>query len=196
MIYLITRGHATPENFVESREQILDIVRKAVEEHVPLVQIREKALNARQLFQLTRDAAEITRGTATKLLVNDRFDIALAAGADGVQLTSVSLPADVVRGQVPDGSLIGVSIHNREEETSDADFAVFGPVFETPGKDAVGLSQLGAICAVSDVPVIAIGGVDETNLRSVIDAGAAGFAAIRSLNDADSLRRIVNLVRQ
>ncbi|HRI02876.1 MAG TPA: thiamine phosphate synthase [Pyrinomonadaceae bacterium] len=201
IIYLITKGEATPVNFDDASRQILDIVRVAVEEKIPLVQIREKHLTAKLLFELTAKVVEITKGSATRVLVNDRADIAIASGADGVHLTSKSLSAEVIRKKFGSGFIIGVSNHNAVEADAafagGADFIVFGPVFTTPGKgSASGLAELSNVCdKLKPFPVIALGGVDKGNYRSVIYAGAKGFAAIRYLNDADKLRAIATELR-
>ena len=201
-IFLITEGVATDHNFEGSRDQILDIVRIAVEEKITLIQIREKCLSGRRLFELTAAAAEITHGTATHLLVNDRADIALAAQADGVHLTANSLPVAVIRDSFPEEFIVGVSTHTLEAASNaqrfGADFAVFGPVFETPGKGAPrGLSVLSEVCErLHPFPMIGLGGIDESNCESVFAAGAAGFAAIRSLNEPCSLRSIANKVKK
>jgi len=193
---LVTRGEAEAANFDEKSDQILNTIRTAVEENVSLIQIREKALPAHLLFELTVEAAKITRGTATRLLVNDRADIALAAGADGVHLTTNSLRCDIVRRAFPSDFIIGQSAHTIEEVTQaacdGANFVVFGPIYETPGKNvAQGTDVLSAVCKTADpFPILAIGGIDDTNISSVLDAGAAGFAAIRVLNDPDALRSI------
>ena len=134
--------------------------------------------------------------------MNDRFDIAVAAGAAGVHLPADSLPVIVVRENVGPDMIIGVSTHGSEEVVAaaeqGADFAVFGPVFDTPGKGpAKGLGALAAVCReAGGFPVLGLGGVDHGNFRSVIDAGAAGFAAIRSLNDPDSLSEIMELLKR
>ncbi len=195
VIYLVTRGNATLANFDSASTQILDIIRVAVEQRVGLVQLREKALPARLLFRLTASAVNLARHTDTRILVNDRADIALAARADGVHLTERSIPVEVIRRSFPVGFVVGVSTHTLEATTAaaanGADFVVFGPVFETPGKDAVGTEKLADVCAASPgFPVIGVGGIDKTNYSSVLEAGAAGFAAIRSLNDPDELRQI------
>ncbi|MBK7392844.1 MAG: thiamine phosphate synthase [Chloracidobacterium sp.] len=201
IIYLITKGEATPVNFDDASRQILDIVSVAVEEKIPLVQIREKHLTAKLLFELTNKVIKITKGSATRVLVNDRADIASAAGADGVHLTSGSLPTEIIRKTFGTEFIIGVSTHNIDEaETAvagGADLIVFGPVFDTPDKGAaVGLSALSDVCdKLKQFPVLALGGVDKGNYRSVIYAGAKGFAAIRSLNDIDRLRAIATELR-
>ncbi|HEX7773081.1 MAG TPA: thiamine phosphate synthase, partial [Pyrinomonadaceae bacterium] len=129
--YPITSGKTTPQTISDT----LRFVRAAVEAEVTLIQIREKSLPARALYELATRAAEITRNSKTRLLVNDRADIARAAGADGVHLTSQSLPADVVRNIFGPEFLIGVSTHSLDEARAardgGADFVVFGPVFET-----------------------------------------------------------------
>src|SRR5262249_27526828 len=141
IIYPITSGTTTPQRTPE----ILRLVQAAVDAEVPLFQIREKSLPARVLYELTSRAAEITRGSKTRLLVNDRSDIARAGGADGVHLTTRSLPAQVVRDLYGPEFLIGVSTHSlREAEEgrkAGADFVVFGPVFETESKRSFGEPQ-------------------------------------------------------
>jgi len=152
-------------------------------------------LHARVLFELVARAAEITRGSRTRLLVNDRSDIARAAGADGVHLTTQSLPADVVRKIFGAEFLIGVSTHSLEEarlaRAAGADFVVFGPVFEKRGYGAPqGVDKLAEVTrALGEFPVVAIGGITLDNVDECFQAGARGIAAIRLLNDAENLTR-------
>ena len=202
VIYLITSGEATPSNFDQTSRQILDIVRVAVDEKVSLVQLREKRLPVRLVFELAVKLAEITLGTSTRLLVNDRADIAVAAKADGVHRTAASLPPRVIRGSFRDDLIIGVSTHTLEAaiaaaETG-ADFAVFAPVFATPGKgEPRGLEKLAEICReLRPFPVLGLGGIDETNYHVVIEAGASGFAAIRFLYDPRKLRAAARDLRK
>ncbi len=196
LTYLITRGEARSSNFSIKKAEILETVRRAVDSKIKLIQIREKQLPAKLLFDLAFEASANTRGTGTKILINGRADIALAANADGVHLPADSLPADVTRLTFPKELIIGVSAHSHAEaefaETKGADFVCFGPVFESPEKgEPKGLDELQRICKILDgFPVIALGGINETNYKSVLDRGAAGFAAIRFLNDPDSLRRL------
>jgi len=172
---------------------------------VDLVQIREKNLSANVLYQLSLNAAAITRGSATRLLINDRADIAAAAGADGVHLTTASLPADVVRRTFGDEFLIGVSTHSPEEarnaRRSSADFVVFGPVFETASKsqygEPKGLKLLTQVASeLAPFPVVALGGLTIANVAACIQAGAQGIAAIRMLNDPLRLDHIVSAIRE
>lgn len=182
----LTTANTTPED--PEFSAILRWVEAAVAAQVNLVQIREKSLSARVLYELATHAAAITRGTATRLLVNDRYDVARAAGADGVQLTARSLPARVIRQICDEDFLIGVSTHSLEEiqqaQREGADFAVFGPVFETPSKQAFGepqgLENLREVTsALKGFPILAIGGVNRENADECLRAGASGFAAIR-----------------
>ena len=202
VIYLITKGDATPQNFGLTSREILDTVRLAVGENVSLIQIREKRLPARLLFELTVEAVKITHESPTRLLVNDRADIALAAKANGVHLAADSLAVDVIRTNFPTDFIVGVSTHSLESAASalkgGADFAVFGPVFETPGKgEPQGLGRLSEVCEkLLPFPVIAIGGINESNCESVPDAGASGVAAIRALNNAESMRAIVRKLKK
>ena len=180
ILYPITSGRTTTPD-------ILRFLQNVVTAQLPLVQIREKTLPARVLYDLTVRALEITRGSGTRLLVNDRVDIALAAGADGVHLTSRSLPADVARNICGPDFLIGVSTHSlaeaRAARTAGADFVVFGPVFDTESKRAFGepqgLEKLREVAnALGEFPVLAIGGITHENLPACIDAGASGIAGI------------------
>ena len=198
IIYPITSGATrTPED-------VLPLVEAAVASKVPLFQIREKTLSARVLFELTARAAEITRGSDTRLLVNDRSDIARAAGADGVHLTGQSLPAEVVRKTYGPEFLIGVSTHSLDEaraaRAGGADFVVFGPIFETESKREFGAPQgLSRLVEVTSelrgFPVVAIGGITLENVGACFEAGAKGVAAIRLLNDAERMSSIVASLR-
>ena len=194
IIYAITSGATTAKTTPEDPEfsNILLLVEAAVAAEVPLLQIREKALSARVLYDLATRAAALTRDSATHLLVNDRFDIARAAGADGVHLTTRSLPTPVVRQACGENFLIGVSTHSLETaldaRADGADFAVFGPVFETESKRAFGepqgLEKLRDVTsALKGFPVLAIGGVNLDNAGECFNAGASGVAAIRLFND-------------
>lgn len=173
---------------------MLALIEKAVRYNIPLVQIREKSLPAQLLFDLVARAAGLTHGSETSLLVNDRVDIAIAAGADGVHLPSHGFPVEKVRNIWPGEPLIGASVHSNEEikRFADADLFVFGPVFSTPGKgEPTGLQGLERACeAAGETPVLALGGITEANSDSVLSSGAAGFAGISMLNDEKALERL------
>src|SRR5215203_5049616 len=201
--YLITGGETNSATGPESEEfrRLLALVRAAVEARVTLVQLREKELDGRVLFELASAAAHLTRGSATRVLVNDRADIARAAGCDGVHLTTNSLDAGVVRRAFGKELLIGVSAHNIDEaraaRAGGADFAVFGPVFDTPSKRAygppVGLRMFTeAALELSPYPLVALGGVGVEQVEDLLAAGAAGVAGIRLFANGQNLARIVH----
>ncbi len=193
---LITAGEADPSNFEIIKHGMLETIRDAVADGVNLIQIREKALPARLLFDLVSDAVRILRSTEALVLVNDRVDVAIAAKADGVHLPETSLPPNIVRRVIASDLVIGVSTHSIEQALAaadaGADYIFFGPIFETPGKGPpIGIDSLRAVCReLKTFPVIALGGVDQNNFENVLSAGAAGIAAIRSLNDHESRRAI------
>lgn len=168
--------------YVTDRRQgdLLAHVARAVGDGVEMIQVREKDLPAGELFDLVCRVRDAAKGSSTKILVNGRLDIALAAGIDGVHLPGDGLPAEKVRPYV---RTLGVSTHSIEDairaEQDRADYIVFGPVFETPGKKAVGIDALEAVVQAVKIPVLAIGGITAENASSAIDAGAAGIAAIR-----------------
>jgi len=207
LIYLITSGQTTDRTTpaAEDFSSVLQLVQASVVAEIDLVQIREKNLNASVLYQLASSAAGITRGSATKLLINDRSDIAAAAGADGVHLTTSSLPTAVVRQTFGDGFLIGVSTHSLDEARlackGGADFAVFGPVFETTSKkeygEPPGLAGLARVCSeLSPFPVLALGGVMIDNVVECIRGGARGIAAIRMLQQPSNLADVAEEIRR
>jgi thiamine-phosphate pyrophosphorylase len=193
LLYLITEGTLTDENFSHRSTEVLAKIERATQAGVELIQIREKCISARNLTDLAREAFRITQKAGALLLINDRVDIAMAAGLDGVHLTEGSLPVSVVRVIAGEGILIGCSRHSveglRQAESDGADLAVFGPVFATLGKgEPVGLGLLKMACeVVPRLPVLGLGGIDASNMNSVFDAGAAGIASIRFLNDPEAV---------
>jgi len=204
LIYLITSGETTAQTTpaAEDFSSVLQLVQAAVVARIDLVQIREKNLSASVLYQLASSAAGITKGSATKLLINDRSDIAAAAGADGVHLTTSSLPTAVVRQTFGDGFLIGVSTHSLDEarlaRQGGADFAVFGPVFETVSKKELGeppgLTGLARVCSeLSPFPILALGGVMIGNVAECVRSGAQGVAAIRMLRMLQQPARLADV---
>lgn len=202
IVYLITEGKATAENFYRQKARILEIIKTASENKISLIQIREKQLPARLVFELASEAARVTRKTETKLLVNDRADVALAAKADGVHLTENSLSAEIIRRNFPKDFIVGVSAHTLAKakiaQGQKADFVTFSPIFDSPNKGKPeGLENFGEVCEkLGDFPVIALGGIDENNYKRVLKAGASGFAAIRFLNAAENLRKLVADLRR
>jgi len=159
---------------------LLSHVNAAIRDGVDMIQVREKDLEARALYDLVCRIRDAAAGTSTRILVNDRLDVALAANVDGVHLPGNGLPAARVRPLV---RVLGRSTHTLEEalqaEQEGADFVIFGPVFETPGKTPVGLEAIRKVATAVEIPVLAIGGITLENTSLVIEAGASGIAAIR-----------------
>jgi len=169
---------------------------------VDMVQIREPDLSARDLFLLTRCVVESAATSACNLLVNDRVDIAAVRGT-GVHLTTRSMRPAVVRRVFGDELLMGVSTHNvdevQEAEDAGADFVVFGPVYETGTKKQygppVGLGSLTEVCSRFQVPVLALGGINESNFREALSTGAAGIAGISIFTESTDLCGLVQQVK-
>jgi thiamine-phosphate diphosphorylase len=165
---------------------VVERVRAAAREGVHLVQIRERDLDGGPLLRLACACVAAVRGTRTRVLVNDRLDVALAAGAHGVHLRADSFDATRVRASAPSPFLIGRSVHSVEDALATAkegvaDYVIFGTVFETtskPGRPPAGLAELARVAAATRLPVLAIGGVTPERLGAVMAAGAAGVAAI------------------
>jgi thiamine-phosphate pyrophosphorylase len=182
---------------------------------VDWVQIREKDLPGRELAALVRQALRGTSAQAdtgsrsTRIVVNDRVDVALTEGAAGVHLGESSLPVyeakRLVRSRVSSRDfLVGVSCHSPESAkfaaTSGADYLFFGPVFATPSKaqfgEPQGVARLAEICESLTIPVLAIGGITLENASACLRAGAAGIAAIRLFQNAPDPAAAVQALRQ
>ncbi len=165
---------------------LMACIHRAIECGVDFVQIREKDLDDRTIFGLTRGALAHANLTQCRVLVNGRADIALAAGAHGVHLPSKGLQIDDIRKWVPDDFLIGVSVHTLSEIRSacaqGADYLLVGHIFPTESKAGfgapLGLRRLRNACAASNVPVLGLGGITPERRDSVLKAGAAGIAGI------------------
>jgi thiamine-phosphate diphosphorylase len=191
-----------------SPAELLAFLRGIVTAGVDWVQIREKDLPGRELFELARQCVALAGGM-TRILVNDRLDVALAAGAAGVHLGRDSAPASEVKkwcraGHAPPGFLVGVSCHSLDEaleaEAAGADYVFFGPVFATPSKEAFGppqgIARLAEVCRGVRIPALAIGGITPDNAAACLRAGAAGIAAIRLFQQATDLPAVVERLRR
>lgn len=165
-----------------------EVVAAAVRGGVGSVQLRDKTLDARELVALARALKAQLAGLGVPLIVNDRLDVALAAGADGVHLGQRDLPAAEARRLWPQG-LIGLSIENaaqlRAAESQAIDYYGASPVFATPTKTdtapALGLPGLAALRALTSRPLLAIGGITAANAAAVRAAGADGLAVVSAL---------------
>jgi thiamine-phosphate pyrophosphorylase len=215
LLYYITDRTQFPGDEPDRRKALLTKIAEAARSNIEYIQLREKDLSARELEQLAREAAHIiqelrieNQELRTRLLVNSRTDVALAAGADGVHLRSDDLPAFEARNiwtqafarssqPVARSPLVAVSCHTHADvlraQSQGTDFAVFAPVFEKkdcPGVQPAGLAALREACQAK-IPVFALGGVTLDNADSCMKAGAAGIAAIRLFQE----NRIEDVVR-
>ncbi len=165
---------------------LLDCIAAAAAARIDLVQIREPDLSDRALGDLVSRAVEAAQGAPTRILVNDRVDVAVAHGAAGVHLKGDSVPAARVRAHAPSGWIVGRSIHGLAEGVQAAaggglDYVALGPVFETaskPGASPIGPAVLRQAAETLPVPVLGIGGVTADRVRAIAETGAAGLAAI------------------
>ena len=179
-----------------------EVASQAVDGGVHVVQLREKDLSGRELYELAITLHAVLRGRAL-LLVNDRLDVALAAGADGVHLPEQSLPGKAVREIAGDACIVGRSVHGVESavraEGDGADFVVVGAVYETaskPGMAPAGVELVRAVGEAVRLPVIAVGGVSAGNVGDVVRAGADGVAVIGAIMDADDPKHAAERLRR
>ncbi len=175
--------------------RLLDALDEAFRAGVRLAMLRERDLPAGELLEYAREAARLARRRGARLLVNDRVDVALLAGADGVHLRASSVPVAAARGLLGPGRLLGASVHTAGEArlaiAAGADFVLFGPVFETPDKTPFrppqGLAPLAAAAHAARGPVFAVGGVTPERVAECLGAGAHGVAAIRGILGGPSI---------
>lgn len=188
-IYLISDRMCVPEGSMVER------IERALRAGVQAVQLREKDLNTREIVDYARSLRKVTRRYGASLIINDRVDVALAVGADGVHLGYQSMPVEAVRRIAGGALLIGVSTHGlaqaREAERAGADFITFGPVFHTASKAAfgepLGVDRLAEAAGEIRIPVFAIGGINSRNVSSVMKRGAHGVAMISAILGADDI---------
>lgn len=186
------------------RAYLLAIAEGAIDAGIDMLQVREPELSARDLESLVRDIVAIASGTAMRVLVNDRLDVAVSAGASGVHLKESSIPVARARTIAPSGFVIGRSVHSvpAPEDVRGADYLIGGTVWPTASKSeghpTVGVSGLRAMTAATDLPVLAIGGVTTERINDVSQAGAAGIAAIGLFASIPSgeLRALAQELRQ
>jgi thiamine-phosphate pyrophosphorylase len=213
LCYVTDRHGLAEAKPAEQQEILLDKIAAAADAGVDWIQIREKDLLGKDCSSLTREAlgraARSNKNTPTRILVNDRLDVALAERAGGVHLGEKSLPpVEVSRivescGERKD-FLVGVSCHSLEAARAAANggagYLFFGPVFSTPSKTAFGapqgLERLAEVCRAVAIPVLAIGGITLANAADCLAAGASGIAAIRLFQDARDMSSLVQSLRK
>jgi thiamine-phosphate pyrophosphorylase len=192
-LYLITDRHQT------GNLRLVDVVEDALKGGVKGVQLREKDLSSRELYELAYDLRKLTLKYDARLIINDRVDIALAVEADGVHLGLNCLPIHRVRKLLGNNKLIGLSCHNQVNaimaQENGADFITFGPVYYTPSKanygKPVGIEKLEIISNLLEIPVFALGGIKKSNIYEVIAAGAAGISLVSAVIASDDPKRAV-----
>jgi thiamine-phosphate pyrophosphorylase len=198
---LLTPTHLS-QNLDNSLDNLFQFCLQASEAGIDIIQIREKDLSAKELANFVTKLTSVIKNTS--ILVNDRLDIALSCGANGVHLPSNSFPIKDVRKLVGDKFIISASTHSIKEakqaSEQGADFILFSPIFDTPSKRAYG-SPLGlellkqAVNTVSS-PIIALGGINSENASSVLQCSVAGLAAIRLFITTSNMKEIVNALKQ
>ncbi len=189
-LYMVTDRHQT------AGRPLPEVIELAAKAGVPAVQFREKDLSLRAQFDLAAEIKEITSAYGVKLLVNDRVDLCLALDAAGVHLPSSGLPIPVARMLLGKEKLIGVSCHSSDEvknaERCGADFAVLGPVFDTPSKRPYGvplsLDYFRKTRSETNLPLFAIGGIGFEELKMVFSVGADGVAMISAISTASDIK--------
>ena len=185
-----------------------DQVKQLIEGGATLIQLREKRMAPHEFFQDARNAMNIAHSAGVKLIINDRVDIALAIGADGVHLGQTDMPVEAARRLLGEHAIVGFSTHNlnqvEEAVSLPIDYLAFGPIFPTATKEnpdpIVGLTELAQIKnLVGSLPLVAIGGISAETIREVLISGADSVAIISAvLNEhnpiAENLRILANLV--
>jgi len=193
VVHLITDRRLAPDLAARADAALAGIAPGRVAIH-----LREKDLGGRELLALARPLLAVCRARGQLLLVNDRVDVAAAAGADGVHLPSAGIPPADARLLLGPGSLVGVSCHSAADvaraRDGGASFVTFGPIYDTPSKrpfgPPVGIEALRAAARLG-LPLIALGGIDAARARDVLAAGAYGVAAIRAwLEGPDPAARV------
>ncbi|MBK9170980.1 MAG: thiamine phosphate synthase [Bryobacterales bacterium] len=180
------RYYITDSRALGGADALCDLVASAAQAGIERIQIREKDLDAKALCALVTRILDSVRGTAARILVNDRLDVALACGAHGVHLPSRSVPPSELRRICPPDFLIGVSCHSPEDvaaaESEGADFTVLGPIFYTESKQGMGaplgIDTLRRAAKSASIPVLALGGITAMTIPLCLEAGAAGIAGI------------------
>lgn len=188
-----------------------EVASRAVGGGADVIQLRDKVLGCRDLIRIGREIRAITKPAGALFIINDRLDVALACGADGVHLGQGDIGPGIARQLAPPGFIIGVSVSSVEEalaaEADGADYVALSPVFGTPSKADAGpghgLGRLRKIREAVKIPVLAIGGIGPGNVRDVIRAGADGIAVISAVVSAPDiagatrdLKRIIRQARQ
>ena len=185
-VYLVTdRRNKTDDEF-------LNIIEEAIKGGTTIVQLREKTASTKEFYDLALKVKEITSRYGVPLLINDRIDIALAVGSEGVHIGQDDMPADIAREIIGEDKILGVSASTVEEakkaEIDSADYIGSGAVFPTATKDdadSVSEEELKEIVDSIDIPVVAIGGITVENAHTLKASGIAGFSVVSAIMSAE-----------
>ena len=173
-----------------------------VKQKIRYLQLREKEFDDKNLLKIAREIKSITKGSETMFIVNDRVDICMLSDADGIHLGQEDISFNDARMILPKEKIIGLSTHNIEQAQSalelDPNYIGFGPIYSTPTKKkpdpVVGCKMLSKIMAISEIPVVAIGGIDESNLIDVLKTGAKNICMVRAfMNTMDLENKLIKI---
>ncbi|MDF1998300.1 thiamine phosphate synthase [Peribacillus frigoritolerans] len=174
-------------------EELTRIIAESVSGGVSIVQLREKNNSSLSFYEKASALKQLLNELSIPLIINDRVDIALAVGADGIHIGQDDLPLPVVKKMVPEDMIVGVSVSTLEEaleaERNGADYIGVGSVFPTKTKqDAtlMALEDLGEICRGVSIPAVAIGGITADNMSALSDSGLSGTAVVSAIMNADN----------
>ena len=195
MLKLSSRLLVVTDRHQTKGRPLVPLLRRVLTVAAPAIQLRERDLSAKELVTLAREVQAVTDSCRSQLLINDRIDVALALDGIGVHLRSNSLPVPVARQLLGADRLLGISVHWVEEavqaESQGADYVVFGPIYETPSKQAIGpplgIHTLEKACGLIRIPIIGIGGVTAVRAREMRQAGAFGVAVITAILGAEDV---------
>jgi thiamine-phosphate pyrophosphorylase len=196
-LYIITDRNLSKKSEVE-------FVREAISGGAKIIQYREKELSLRDMLKTAAKLREITKEAGVTFIINDRIDVALAVNADGVHLGKEDMPLEIARRLLGSDKIIGVTVHNVEEaieaEKSGADYVGLSPIFETLTKgdagEAVGTEMIKKVKEKVKIPIVAIGGINESNVQSVIEDGADGVAMISAIVTKEDVTATVKALKK
>ncbi len=203
-LLLITdrKGSVPCENTGE--RPLTDIIMEAGEAGVRAIAFREKDLPLQEQMTIAIQIQKITKQLGMKLFINDRVDICMAIDADGVHLPSTGLPISVVRKMLGRNKVIGISCHSLEDvmqaESEGADYALLGPVYDTPSKrpygKPIGIDYFKKVRHATAVPLFAVGGIKKANIAEVMKAGASGVAMISEIMAAKNVKEKCRIITE
>ena len=200
-LYLVTDPR------LSERRSLLNMVEAAVKGGAGIVQYRDKESGTRKMVETAKSLCHVCHRLGACFLVNDRVDVALAVGADGVHVGQDDMPIDIARMLLGSGKLIGITVHNAEEirqaEKEGADYLSLAPVYATSTKSdhqtPLGPEGVKRLAAMSHIPVLAIGGINHSNAAEVVRSGVQGICVVSAILSAEdplsTARELYNLVK-